>query len=74
MPSANPRQFTQAELEQIKLLEAEGKSISGIAKAIGRSPSSVRIKIIEIAIREEIADGCGGRLKWVGYRPTWVDE
>jgi hypothetical protein len=52
----------------------EGLSSAEIAKRIGRPESSVRVKLVELAIRDEIADGAGGQFKYVGSKPTWIYE
>lgn len=50
------RRFTQAEDVRLLELEAQGLNYSAIAVQIGRARTSVRIRIMTLALREGIAE------------------
>lgn len=69
-----PRPFTPTEIAEIRRLEAECLSSKEIAARIGRAESSVRVKLMEIAILDEIAEDGEGRMrrdKSKSWRPVW---
>lgn len=48
------RFFTQAEDEQLLALEAQGKTYRAIARQLGRAYTSVRMRLLALAIRDEL--------------------
>lgn len=48
------RRFTQAEDEQLMALEAQGMAYQAIARHIGRAYTSVRMRLLAIALRDEM--------------------
>ncbi|WP_061780777.1 hypothetical protein [Sphingomonas sanguinis] len=49
------RAFTQAEDEQLLALEAQGLTYKAIARTLGRAYTSVRMRLLAIALRDEMA-------------------
>ncbi|GAM00740.1 hypothetical protein [Sphingomonas parapaucimobilis] len=48
------RAFTQADDEQLMALEAAGTGYRAMARQLGRAYSSIRMRLLAIAIREEL--------------------
>jgi IS30 family transposase len=48
------RLFTQAEDERLVALDSQGMSYSAIAREMGRAYTSVRMRLLTIAMREDI--------------------
>jgi hypothetical protein len=48
------RRFTPAEDERLQALSCEGRTILEICKITGRAPTSVRIRLMTLALHEEM--------------------
>lgn len=48
------RRFTASEDDQMLELEAQGLSLSAIAETMGRARTSVRIRLLTLALREDM--------------------
>jgi hypothetical protein len=48
------RRFTPAEDERLQELSRQGKKVSEIVKITGRAPTSVRIRLMTLALHEEM--------------------
>lgn len=57
------REFTEAELKKLRKLSLAGLSYGEIGRRLGRAESSCRIKLIELAILDEIAETGEGELR-----------
>jgi len=56
--------LTEADVTTAKVLQAGGMSVYRIAKVIGRSKSTLRVRLRAEAMRDEIAASGVGRLVW----------
>jgi DNA-binding NarL/FixJ family response regulator len=66
------RPFTEREIADIRRLSLLGLSAERIGTEIGRAESSVRIKMRELAIKDEIAETGEGSFTYVKWKPTWL--
>lgn len=67
------KRFTADEVARIREWGERGASAYAIAKRLGRAHSSVRVKLMDMAVLDEIEESGGTMRRVGGWKPVWIE-